>query len=268
MLERLDNKYVISGDVLVRALPLLAREFDILEIGGQRVFTYETCYFDDPELSSYYDHHQGRRQRVKVRVRRYVDSDACFVEVKLKDKRGITVKKRLGYDASKFRALDDQALGHIQDCYESMYDRPWDRRLDPVIEMRYRRATLAAREGNERLTIDSGLTFFGRDRETAIGRQLFIIETKSANGRGIGDRILRSLHQHPTKRCSKYCVGMAAVGEADRHNRFLPAMRKLDLRPLVASSVTAPAFRPRTVSRRGPVARLAGWLRAGRPATA
>lgn len=229
MLERLDHKYVVRGAVLRAALPALADSFDILDIDGRRQFTYDTCYFDDPQLSCFHDHHQGRRQRFKVRIRRYVDSDACFVEVKLKDKRGITVKKRFDHDPRHYGSLDATARDRVLASFESMYGRPWQRDLDPVIEMRYRRVTLAARGGNERLTIDSGLTFFGRGRMRAIDDELFIIETKSANGRGIGDRILRDLHQHPTKRCSKYCVGLAAVGEASRHNRFLPALRKLDL---------------------------------------
>ena len=58
---------------------------------------------------------------------------------------------------------------------------------------------------------------------------MFILETKSARGNGIADKILRAEHLHPTKSCSKYCVGMAALGLVSRHNRFLPALRRLQL---------------------------------------
>jgi len=58
---------------------------------------------------------------------------------------------------------------------------------------------------------------------------MFIVETKSARGNGIADKILRGLHLHPTKRCSKYCIGMAATGQVTRRNRFLPALRQLHL---------------------------------------
>jgi hypothetical protein len=98
--ERLDNKYVVQGPVLARAVAEFAAHFDVLEIDGQRAFTYETCYFDGAERRSDHDHHQGRRQRMKVRVRRYVDAGLCFLEVKLKDRRGTTVKKRMPYDAA------------------------------------------------------------------------------------------------------------------------------------------------------------------------
>lgn len=74
MLERLDNKYVVHESALRAALAELSQHFDVLEIDGKRAFTYETCYFDDDELHSYYDHHQGRRRRCKVRVRKYTDA--------------------------------------------------------------------------------------------------------------------------------------------------------------------------------------------------
>ena len=77
------------------------------------------------------------------------------------------------------------------------------------------------------MTIDSGLQFFRPGVSHAVDSQVFIIETKSANGNGIADAILRALHQHPTKHCSKYCTGMAMLNEGTKHNRFLPALRKL-----------------------------------------
>jgi VTC domain len=227
MLERLDNKYVVRALVLNKALGDLTQLFDVLEIDGERAFTYDTCYFDDAERRSYFDHHQGRRQRMKVRVRRYVDAGLCFVEVKLKDKRGITVKKRMPYTVEKFGTLDDAAVKHVEKCYSSLYGKPFDRELEPVLSMRYRRITLVAREGGERMTIDSQIRFFGGDDEHGTDEDVFIVETKSSHGNGVADSILRKFHQHPTNGCSKYCVGMSVTGAVDRFNKFMPALRKL-----------------------------------------
>ncbi|MEJ6782947.1 polyphosphate polymerase domain-containing protein [Aminobacter sp. Piv2-1] len=227
MLERLDNKYVVDGSVLRHAAGDLARAFDMLEIEGQRAFTYETCYFDDVERRSYFDHHQGRRQRAKIRIRRDVEAGLCFLEVKLKDKRGITVKKRLDRDPATFGTLDDAALAYVDSVYRAQYGMPFPHALSRVIDMRYRRMTLVAKQGGERMTIDSGLRFFAADAQHTVDEDLFILETKSANGNGVADGILRALHQHPTKRCSKYCVATALLDPATKHNRFLPALRKL-----------------------------------------
>ncbi|MCW5636171.1 MAG: polyphosphate polymerase domain-containing protein [Rubrivivax sp.] len=233
MLERLDNKYVVHAPALAAAVVDLASCFDVLEIDGQRSFTYETCYFDDAERRSYHDHHQGRRQRMKVRVRRYVEAALCFVEVKLKDKRGITVKRRMPYDPARYGTLDEAAQRHVREAYEALYGRPFERPLEPVLHMRYRRITLVAREGGERMTIDTGIHFFGREGPAAgpaprrTGDEVFIVETKSAHGHGLADAILRRQHLHPTNSCSKYCVGMSALGAVSRFNHFRPALRKL-----------------------------------------
>jgi len=164
---------------------------------------------------------------MKVRVRRYVEAGLCFLEVKLKDKRGITVKKRMPYDAAKAGQLDDAAMAHVRHCHEALYGKPFDRELEPVLRMRYRRATLVAREGGERMTIDSDIRFLAGDDGFGPPPGVFILETKSAHGHGLADTILRRHHQHPTNGCSKYCVGMSVTGAVQKFNRFRPALRKL-----------------------------------------
>jgi hypothetical protein len=238
MLERLDNKYVVGVAVLRRAAAELAKHFDILEIDGCRKFTYETCYFDDADRQSYFDHHQGRRRRAKVRIRKYLEAGLCFIEVKLKDKRGATIKKRLSYDPGKFGALDEVALAYVHGAYFDQYrqDFPYD--LSRVIDMRYVRMTLVAKEGGERITIDNEIRFFAPGSSHAVDDNHFILETKSANGNGVADRILRTLHQHPTKHCSKYCTGMAILNQGTRHNKFLPALRKLGSVPVSHRELT------------------------------
>lgn len=242
MLERLDNKYVVRAPVLEAAAAEFVPQFDVLEIEGKRSFTYETCYFDDPGRRSYFDHHQGRRQRMKVRVRRYVDAGLVFLEVKLKDKRGVTVKKRLRVDDTLFDRLDDTGLAFVQACWQQMYGSAWTAPLEPVLQMSYRRVTLVAHEGGERMTIDTGIHFQGQWAAREARRtddEVFILETKSANGRGLADRVLRAHHQHPTNGCSKYCVGMSLTGAVQRFNRFRPALKKLGAWPGVL-----PAARP------------------------
>jgi len=231
MLERLDNKYVVGAAVLRRAASELAKHFDILEIDGRRTFTYETCYFDDADWQSYFDHHQGRRRRAKVRIRKYIEAGLCFVEVKLKDKRGATIKKRLSYNTAKFGMLDEAALAYVHSAYYEQYGQEFPYELLRVIDMRYVRMTLVAKEGGERMTIDNEIRFFDPASSHAVADDHFILETKSARGNGIADRILRTLHQHPTEHCSKYCTAIAVLNHGTKHNRFLPALRKLGSAP-------------------------------------
>jgi VTC domain len=242
MLERRDNKYVIHQEVLEDALPVLVKQFDVLEIEGTRHFGYKTLYFDSKDFDSYYSHHQGRRQRCKVRVRNYLDTDLCFLEVKLKDKRGTTIKKRMTYNPQDVTVLNAQANAFIKRVYQELYRREFALSLIPVLEMHYQRITLVAKDGGERMTIDTQLAFNKTEQFGCyhVDSALSLVETKSDNGNGIADKVLRNLHQHPTPGCSKYCVGMAALQEVKKYNKFMPALRKLkilsDLQPRAEQS--------------------------------
>lgn len=237
MLIRRDNKYVIREDRLQPAWGELARQFDILEIEGKRDFIYETCYFDDPVHTSYFDHHRGRRQRCKVRMRQYVDAQLCFVEIKLKGKRGLTVKQRIACPMDQYGILDESSSIQIRSIYRDLYGRDFDQALDPVVWMRYRRMTLVAKQGGERMTIDRHLVFSDASGSHRIDEDLVIVETKSGNANGIADKILRSLHQHPTNGASKYCVSMAVLRQVSKYNKLLPALRKLNAVPQDATMV-------------------------------
>jgi hypothetical protein len=232
MMERRDNKYVVSAAVLKQAMSELIRHFDILEIDGKRDFTYDTRYFDDVARSTYVDHHQGRRIRCKVRMRKYVDAGLCFVEVKLKHMRGMTIKERLQRPAHTHGTMDDEARRFVEASFSNLYGREFGRRLEPVLRMCYQRVTLVAKQGGERMTVDLGATCEGAACTRSVSEDLVLVEAKSGNANGIADKILRELHQHPTNSCSKYCVALAALNEAPKYNKFLVPLRKLDMVPV------------------------------------
>jgi hypothetical protein len=228
MLERLDNKYIIPAGLLLQALQAMISKFDVLDINGKRVFSYETRYFDDCERRGYYDHHQRKRKRCKARVRHYVDTGLSFLEVKLNEHRATTAKRRLQV-AAPLTALDECCLDFVRECYRQCYGDEFTKPLEPVILIKYERITLVAKEGGERLTIDTALRFEASHRAQAAPEDMCVIETKSARANGIADKIFRSLHAQPTRRVSKFCIGMAVTGQVIRHNGFLPALRKLHL---------------------------------------
>ncbi|HHX36113.1 MAG TPA: VTC domain-containing protein [Gammaproteobacteria bacterium] len=227
MLVRRDNKYVLSAADLKKAIGLFTKHFDVLTIDGKRDFTYETYYFDDDEYTCYHDHQRGRRQRFKARIRKYVDAQLCFLELKFKGKRGITDKRRTQHAVERYGVLDRAELDYINNTYFEFYGRELQHDLHPTIETHVQRTTLVAKDGGERMTIDFNMKFIRDELNFRVDSDLFIVETKSANANGIADKILRGLHLHPTDGCSKYCMAMAALQMVERHNNFLPALRKI-----------------------------------------
>jgi hypothetical protein len=244
MMSRIDNKYVVSRDALQRLIPELTEIFDVLDIKDQRSFTYATRYFDNPGHDAYYQHHQGVRQRMKVRLRRYLDADLCFLEVKVKGPRDMTEKFRMPYDPRDLNGLTREAHDFARATYSRQYDKSFQGNLKPTLDMRYRRITLVARAGGERMTIDTDLQFTAQGTTFLTGPDVFILETKSENGRGIADRLLRAACQRPVKRCSKYCIGLAVTGQVARYNRFLPTFRRLGLDQSVGTKDLGSEMRP------------------------
>jgi len=72
MQDRIDNKYLLDFSQFQDFLDAIRASYTVLEIDGKRQFSYFSCYYDD-RFSCYFEHHQGRRQRLKVRTREYVD---------------------------------------------------------------------------------------------------------------------------------------------------------------------------------------------------
>jgi hypothetical protein len=239
MLRRRDNKYVIEREILEQAMLDFVGGFDVLEIGGQRSFTYDTAYFDSEDRGCYRDHHRGRRRRAKVRIRNYLGANLCFVEVKLKDKRGETIKRRLKHDPANCHQLDARATEFVQTCYHELYGANFPYRLNRVLDMRYDRMTLVAKEGGERMTLDNSVVFKTDDGMQTLDKDIFVVETKSTNGNGIADKVLRSKHRHPQKHCSKYCIGTAILNPEIKTNNFKMVLRKL-MPPAPDLKLTAP----------------------------
>ena len=100
LMNRVDTKFAFDIKVLVEILPELAKHYFVLEINTVRIPSYKSQYFDDKSLSFYSDHHNGRTNRFKVRIRKYVESNLLFLEIKHKYK-GRTNKKRIEVDDFK-----------------------------------------------------------------------------------------------------------------------------------------------------------------------
>jgi len=228
MLNRINNKYLVPTEGMTGLLQSLKPHFEILEINKKRTFLYQSCYFDDDKYVTYFAHHQGRRNRFKVRTRKYLDSGMCFLEVKLKSSRGRTIKRRVPYQWDKDGKLDNEAKKFISaSVNELLPGCGFAPQATAVLQMEFKRITLAAKDGGERLTMDYGLTFLRDTESVSLPGDLLIVEVKSGHGHGMADRVMREHHYHKVKRCSKYCLGLNFMKQVSKNNRFLHVLRKL-----------------------------------------
>jgi hypothetical protein len=227
LLKRRDNKYLVPVSLLIEVLNGATDSFDVLTIKGQKIFAYSTVYYDDGNYQCYFDHHNGRRKRVKVRQRLYEQSNANYLEVKLKSTRKATIKYRLPIQSSSLNQLTSNDIEFIDNNYFEHYCRKFDLSLKTSLAMRYFRFTLVGKHCGERVTVDSNLCFVGNTSLTTIDSDQLIVEVKSRNGLGLFDKLLRKSGVRPKKRLSKYCLGLCLTDKPERINKFLKPMRGL-----------------------------------------
>ncbi len=216
LLRRVDTKYVLSETQLYQALSYLATDYDVLEIKKQRIHHYQTLYFDTPDFRFYRQHHNGQRDRYKVRFRAYVDSGLTFLEVKRKTNKNVTIKSRL-QTLDTVTHLDANADSFVR----AHYPQPIEG-LAPRLWNDFWRITLVSKHSVERLTLDVGLSFLAEGTRAALPG-LAIAEVKqeafSLHSEFVGQ--MRELGVRSLK-FSKYCIGISGLYPQVKHNNFKP----------------------------------------------
>lgn len=211
---RVDKKFLLTPEQFGQFTDDLGEEFAVLDIDDLRSFRYRSTYFDTLDFDQYRAHRQGRRKRYKVRSRTYVDTGLCMFEVKTKGLRGATVKHRVDQPMDYARMLTPQNLEFTAQVLDEEYgqDVPV---LQPVLHNSYVRGTLVNPIDGERVTSDVELRY-SNGVAAVHGPDMVIVETKTADGRGVSDQALSALGVRPV-RMSKYCLGVATL------NPTLPA---------------------------------------------
>ncbi len=220
LMNRIDTKYITTLPVLELLLQMAKEDYVVQSIDNEFSLPYYTLYYDTSDANMYMEHLRGRKRRYKIRIRRYEISNITFLEVKKKNNKGRTKKKRITYNPNEHQNLRE----FIEE--NSPYS---ESELSKRIENRFSRVTLVNRNLTERLTIDTQLKFhnFVTNNTCAI-EDLVIIELKrDGNTHSPILEKLRQLHIHPAK-FSKYCMGMALTDAALKRNRFKPRLHNLD----------------------------------------
>ena len=226
LMNRIDTKYVCTQAVLEKVLEDARQYYLVLENCGSRIADYNTLYYDTETYRMYLDHHNQRLTRNKVRTRTYLSSDDTYLEIKRKNNRGRTKKKRIPIRTEEFYsfASNSSAEEFLKSRTEFSVAE-----LSPSTRTSFSRITLVNKAKTERLTIDSNLKFenLRNGRKSELG-DCVIIELKQ-NGwchSEIKD-ILLNRRVHPM-RVSKYCIGTALTCPQIKKSRFIGKIRTIE----------------------------------------
>ena len=189
--DRTDSKFLLPVRVLPRFLEALNTDYTILEEAGHRMFTYENTYFDTPSWDLYLQHHNGKLNREKFRLRRYLETEISYFERKFKTNKNRTVKARVPCHMS------DYAVGDIADAS-----------LRPCLYVNYRRLTLWNHTVNERLTLDYDLHYCRPTESSGVNLDKLLIAELKSFGKARASPFVKRAKEHgfAPQSFSKYCM--------------------------------------------------------------
>ena len=227
LLNRIDTKYLTNEATLEKILRDASRAgYRALETEGSKISPYDSVYYDTDGMKMFLDHHNKRLVRQKVRTRSYVNSGDAFLEIKRKNNKGRTSKKRTSIPLSE---LNDFRSDPAAAAYLAKHSAFTVDQLSPVLETMFKRVTLVNAARTERLTIDTCLCFknLRTGREASL-KDAVIIELKQ-DGRA-SSQMKGILLDHRVKpaRVSKYCIAVTLTDPEIKSGRFKPKVRTIE----------------------------------------
>ena len=213
LMSRTDTKFAFRLVKIPDLLEKMQPFYRVLEIDGKSVHDYKSLYYDTDDRKFYLDHHNGRVNRNKIRFREYVGSKLTFLEIKRKNNKGKTIKKRMKVD-SIANELNTKQQAYINKIIGSKID------INAKQWINFSRITFVHKIQKERLTMDINLTF-KNEKQAGDLKHLAIAEVKQERMSRSSDfmRIAKELHILPI-RISKYCMSTLELEPSLKQNRF------------------------------------------------
>jgi hypothetical protein len=220
LMNRKECKYIINSRTLISILNKLHQDYSILEINQQRVMPYESLYFDYPDLDLYRTHQNGKLNRYKIRKRTYKTTGQKFLELKFKNNKKRTIKKRMEITKETQRTdIKDFLSENFPHSIQGMKE---------VMKIDYDRITLVGKSLNERITIDLNLRYSSKNKKTAY-ENLAIIELKHEGNLKTStiESVLKEKGIKPMS-MSKYCLGISQHYEQVKTNSINVKIRQIN----------------------------------------
>lgn len=222
LMNRTDLKFMVHEKTVPLLLENLADKYLVQEIDGNRVSSYETYYLDTENFNFFHAHVNGKLNRIKWRVRTYVESKLSFLEIKIKSNKGRTEKKRMPYDP------EIGLQGPLVSDFIFWNSGIRVHQLSPVLQNKFKRITLVNLGKTERLTIDLNITYQNCvNGEKATLKKLAIIELKQdKSARSSASEFFSTMRIKPVG-VSKYCLGTVLTSPLIKGNLYKQKIRQI-----------------------------------------
>lgn len=219
LMDRFDDKAFFHRSKLPGLIENLRDISKVLCIDGRKTFEYESVYLDTAEMDLYFRHHNKRKNRYKMRYRRYLDSNLNFFEIKHKNLKGLMSKTRVKVDSSNKHSLGEYVESNTPYLMND---------LQESLKVKYYRSTFMNREQSESLTIDQQLSFQTLEDNEVAYSNLVIVELKQKQFNSNSDfrNVLRKSKIRMSS-ISKYCLGVSVLYPELKSNTFRKQQREV-----------------------------------------
>jgi len=213
LMSRTDTKFAFQANKLPSLLKKVIPFYRVLVIDGKLIHDYKSLYYDTDNRKFYIDHHNQRVNRNKIRFREYVGSGLTFLEIKRKNNKGRTIKKRMKVDK-----INNQLSKKEQEYVEKIIGKTMN--VDAKQWINFSRITLVHKTQKERLTMDVNLTFENANKKGDM-KYIVIAEVKQERMSRASDfiRFAKEMNILPI-RISKYCMSTLQLNPSLKRNRF------------------------------------------------
>lgn len=227
LMNRIDTKYVLSEREVITLLERTKSEgYRVQIIGDVRACRYDTLYYDTAERDMYITHHNRQLSRQKIRTRTYIETGISFLEIKNKNNRGRTKKRRAEIAHSEMLNFgnNDSAMSFYAENARYPHNA-----ISPALSTCFVRITLVNPKLTERLTIDLALRYkdMRSDTEASIPGMAIVELKQDGNIQSSAKLMMRDMHIAPLK-VSKYCLGTTLTVEGIKSNRFKAKVRDIE----------------------------------------
>jgi hypothetical protein len=222
LMNRLDRKFCINRSDLQSIIDSVNANYYLLNINDEGLMKYSTVYFDTQANEMFHDHHNGKLNRYKIRKRQYDITGISFLEVKFKNNKGRTIKKRMLTDFSRGTFTEGEISFLNSYTPYNAYD------LKVSLMNNFTRITLVNKNFQERVTIDLNINFKYGNKNYQLD-DLVVTEIK-VDQNSINSPFLKTLldHRHKSSGFSKYAIGSSIMKREIKRNAFKEKIRRLE----------------------------------------
>lgn len=215
LMNRFDTKFMFHPNKLPSILKSLQTHYSILTINSLTIHPYESIYFDTPEFKLYLDHHNGKLNRYKLRYRKYFSNGKVYFEIKKKNNKGITNKKRIEVASLQTKLAEQEFYFLNKELKKFHQNFIYENKL----LIKFNRIALVHKNLKERVSFDIGLSFSNNTSQIGY-TNLVIAEIK--NSKDEKSELLHEMKKNhiPENSISKYCLGITSLHANVKYNAF------------------------------------------------